>query len=280
MPEQPPAFFDGWRLDIDPIWESYNRILFSYRRSEVEKETYLKRLYRSHFVVFAYSFIDAMTTQILIQNFKLSKSQLNVGSLKSKVGLLDALSQDAGALNVFHGFWTDDIHRLRTELIHPKRYDHWVSTELDKLDIETLLTRLNLFAVRAYQVPGIEFPYWLTGWNSINSMTSDSPSQGIIQSNNSQFKVFLQMQGWFDARYSSQALETVKDYLVGEEMYRAVLSFLDSLDFETQPLPPGIDYSLMPLWSKQWWDRSAMENLRAFRVGNSPFDPTLSNGNE
>jgi hypothetical protein len=272
MPERPPAFFDGWRLDIDPIWESYNRILFSYRRSEVEKEAYLKRLYRSHFVVFTYSFIDAMTTQILIQKFKFSKSQLSHGSLKSKVGRLDAFSKNAGALAAFHDFWTDDIHTLRTELIHPKRYDHWVSTELDKLDIETLLIRLNLFAVKAHQVSGMEFPYWLTGWNSINSMTSDSASQGIIQSNNSQFKVFLQMCGWLDSRHSSQALESVKDYLVGEEKYKAVVSFLDALGFETQPLPTGVDYSLMPLWSKQWWDRSAMEKLRAFRMSNSPFN--------
>lgn len=272
MPEQPPYFFDGWRLDIDPIWESYNRILFSYKRSRVENEIYLKRLYRSHFVVFAYSFIDAMTTQLLIQNFKLSKSKLSDGPLKSKVLRLDTFAPEAGALKAFDSFWTDDIHTLRTELIHPKRYDHWVSTELDKLDIDALLARLNRFAVRAHQVPAIEFPYWLTGWNFINSMTSDSTSQGIIRSSNAQFKVFLQMYGWIDQQHASRALETVKNYLVGEDKYEEVLRFLDRIGFNTQPLPTNISLSLMPLWSKEWWNREAMEILRAFRMSNSPYN--------
>jgi hypothetical protein len=269
----PPQVFDGWRLDIDPIWESYNRIFFSYKRSILESEIYLRRLYRSHFVVFAYSFIDAVISKLLIQKLGLSKSQLKSEKFRHltlKVERLHIEKSDIAVLDAYNFFW-QGIEWLRNELIHPTRGDHLASIELDKLDVGDRLVRLNSFSVRAYQVADLEFPYWLTGWNSINSMTSDSVSQGIILSDNAQFKVFLQTHGWIEHHYHLQALETVHNYLMGEDKYRAIVTFLDRIGFETQSLPSDIGFSLMPIWSKQWWDRNAMEGLRAFRMKNSPI---------
>lgn len=273
MPNQPPEVFDGWRLDIEPIWEAYNRIFFSYKLSEIERELYLRRLYRSHFVVFAYSFMDAITSKILLENLSVSRSQLKkFRHLRSKVEHLHKHENKIATLDAYDNFWRD-IEWLRNELIHPKRTDHLSAIELDKLDLADRVRRLNLFAVRVHQVAKLEFPYWLTGWNFVNSMTStsDFPRDGISRTNNAQFKVFLQMYGWVDPHYRFQALEVVENYLIGENIYNHVMEFLDGLDFDTQPLPHEIGYSLMPLWSRRWWDRQAIENLRAFRRNNSPF---------
>jgi hypothetical protein len=98
-------------------------------------------------------------------------------------------------------------------------------------------------------------------------MTTEDPNQGIIIINNSQFKIFLQGFGWQDSRFPFVPLETIENYLVGESMYVAVMRFLGSLPFDIQPLTAGrFGLSLMPLWTRVWWDRKAMEELRRFRV--------------
>lgn len=272
MAPQPAEHFDGWRLDIDPVWEAYNRIFFSYKRSNSESENYLRRLYRSHFIVFSYSFIDALTSKILIENFKISKTKLkDFKHLKAKVECLDKYKPEAQALSAYERFW-DNIEWLRNELVHPKRRDHLASMELDNLDIDDRIARLNIYSIRAYEIAGVEFPYWLTGWNVVNSMTSGSVDQGIVVSNNTQFKVFIRGIGWRDALYNYQPIEIVQNYLVGEAIYQNLMSFLSTVGFQTQPLPNDIGFSLMPLWSKEWWDRNAMEELRKFRESRSPWN--------
>jgi|ERR1022692_789872 hypothetical protein len=191
MVQQPPEHFDGWRIDIDSVWEAYNRIFFSFKRSELEQENYLRRLYRSYFIVFSYSFIDAITSKLLIEQFHLSKAKLKeFKHLKLKVQCLDKFGPALGALDAYDNFWKD-IEWLRNELIHPKRRNHLAAIELDKLDVSERIKRLNLYAVRAYEIGKTEFPYWLTGWNFVNSMTSDSVSDGIVVADNAQFKIFL-----------------------------------------------------------------------------------------
>lgn len=267
----PPEHFDGWRLDIHTPWEAYNRIYFSYKRSEIEHEKYLKRLYRSHFVVFAYSYIDAIVSDGLSENLKLSKSQIKrINGLRPKVDILHKKEKSVDLLKAYDEFW-QDIDWIRNELVHPSRRDHLAAIELDKLDLGKRINLLNVFAIRHFQILGQEFPYWLTGWNFVNSMTSDDSDQGITFINNTQFKVFLQMCGWTDARYPLQPLEAIDPYLIGENMYRRVTEFLSRAEFDTQPLPDGIGFSLMPLWSRVWWDKQAMEELRAFRMSKSPF---------
>jgi hypothetical protein len=79
------------------------------------------------------------------------------------------------------------------------------------------------------------------------------------------------MYGWRDTRIPFVPLEVVKNYLEGEQMYQLVMSFLGKLSFDTQPLPDEFGLGMMPLWSRVWWDRNAMESLRKFRESRSPF---------
>jgi hypothetical protein len=275
MARSPPEHFDGWRLDIETVWESYNRIFFSYKQAGRQSENYLSRLYRSHFVVFSYSFIDAVASKILMEKFKVTKSQLKkLDCLRQKVEALGNYKVSVAVLSAYDSFWKE-IEWVRNELVHPKRRDHSVAIELDGLDVGNRVSKLNLFAIRAYEIAGMEFPYWLTGWNFVNSMTSESVDQGIVVANNSQFKVFMQECGWRDAQYPFQPLETIENYLMGEKIYERLMLFLGALNFDTQPLPDGIGFSLMPLWSREWWDRNAMERLREFRESQSPWNRTV-----
>lgn len=267
----PAEKFDGWRLDVGTTWEAYNRIYFSYKRSEAETENYLRRLYRSHFVVFSYSFVDAVVSDILMSRLGLSMSNVSQGSLRDKIEKLDRHNATVGVLSSFDAFWSD-LSWLRNELVHPKRSDHATPNELDSLNIASKVRLLNSFSILAYQSVDLEFPYWLTGWNYVNSMISNSVSQGIVLINNQEFKARLTMMlGYYDSRYSGQALEIVKNYMVGQTRYDAICTHLDSLGFETQPLlenpgfPDDTGFDLMPLLTKVWWDRDKMRDLRAAR---------------
>lgn len=267
----PAEKYDGWRLDVGTTWEAYNRIYFSYKRSETETENYLRRLYRSHFVVFSYSFIDALISNILMLQLGLSKSEVSQGSLRAKIEKLDRHKSIVGVLSSFDVFWSD-LNWLRNELIHPKRIDHVTPNELDALDIAAKVQLLNSFSILAYQSVDLEFPYWLTGWNYVNSMMTDSVSQGIVLIDNQEFKARLSMMlGYHDPRHAGQALEIVKNYMVGQARYNAICAHLDSLGFETQPIPSNPEFpddtgfDLMPLLTKVWWDRDKMRDLRATR---------------
>jgi hypothetical protein len=167
----------------------------------------LRRLYRSHFVVFSYSFIDPLVTMTLADEVKLAKSQLASGSLKAKVKKLDEHNPHAGVLDSYDQFW-NDIEWIRNELVHPKRRDHLLPMELDKLDIANRMKLLNAFAVRAYESANWEFQYWLTGWNYVNSLDTDAASQGIVLINNQEFKARLTMMlGYHDPSSLSDLTE-------------------------------------------------------------------------
>ncbi|MBY0531375.1 MAG: hypothetical protein K2P86_05325 [Xanthobacteraceae bacterium] len=264
--KRPAEHFDGWRIDIDTPWEAYNRIYFSYKRSEFEQENYLRRLYRSHFVVFSYSFIDSIVSNALLNDLNLPKSRIQkLKGLRSKVDVVDQHNTSVRVLDAYDEFWKD-IEWIRNELVHPSRRDHLAAIELDKLNLGDRIRLLNIFAVRHFEAVNQEFPYWLTGWNLVNSMTTGRVSDGIIVSNNTQFKVFLQMLGRNDLRFPAQALETINRYLIGKAMYNQVAKFVEGAPFNTQPLPKDVGFSLMPLWSKVWWDRNEMEKMRAYRV--------------
>lgn len=147
-----------------------------------------------------------------------------------------------------------EFNEIRGNLTHPKSHGHNVYSELENINSQQLLETVAEYAVMIFAGLGEEYPYWLFGWNYLNTgkITID-PSR----INNQEFVHSLAHFGLDICSFDGAANNSWRTtHMKNFEGYQKVSLFLAQCH-ECEPLDP--QFPFRPRLVKRWWDSTILE---------------------
>jgi hypothetical protein len=147
-----------------------------------------------------------------------------------------------------------DFNDIRGNLTHPKSRGYDIYANLERVTGQNLLEAVAEYAVAIYEGLGLEYPYWLFGWNYLNPDTAGYDPARI---NNQQFLHSLEYLGLSVQAFDGKASDTWRQAnMTNYGGYKKISKFLRSCR-DCEPCDPN--YPFRPRLVRRWWDPAIFE---------------------
>jgi hypothetical protein len=268
---------------VYPTWGNFSSLFREVTMATDERHAFLKSHHLTTSLYFAINFLEALLNEEyrrrLVADGKSEEDILTIlrtggdavkptnkrGNIQKFTDWPSLICQkpvtvSAGAMKLITQF-----NDIRGNLTHPKSNGYEIYNALEKVNGIELLEAVAEYAVAVYAGLGVEYPYWLFGWNYLNPPDCGYDPTRI---SNQQFLHSLEYLGLRVHAFDAAAADAWrKKYMKDFKGYLQIAKFLSGCR-ECEPFDPN--YAFRPRLARRWWDKDILERNKEYVVKRVP----------